>query len=126
MANKVSSTVRGGQLTEINISVDGPNEVKIYRDLMKMDMPKCPYCGKDLYPNPEDCGFTVSNPLVSTFGMELGVPKTKCQICGKVIIDDTTLDLGAFPSIVNYLKGLRAEYQRRVKTAQQKNRGKIQ
>ena len=88
-------------------------------------MPKCPHCNADLNPNPDDCKFTVSNPLSSTFGMELGTPTLKCQACGNEIIDDTTIDLDAFPSIINYLNGLRAEYQRRLKAAQQqkKNRG---
>lgn len=127
MANKVLSTVRGGQLTDIVISVDGPTEVGIYRGLIKLDIPKCPHCNADLNPNPDDCKFTVSNPLSSTFGMELGTPTLKCQVCGTEIIDDTTIDLDAFPSIINYLNGLRAEYQRRLKAAQQqkKNRGTV-
>ena len=122
--NKVESVVQNGQLVEIRIAVSGLTEIDIYRNLIKSDVPVCPHCGATLDPKPEDMKIIVSNPLVS-FGMELGVPVTKCQKCQKMIDyddDNGTLDLSAFPSIINYLVELRKEYQRRAKAAAAKHK----
>ena len=127
MAKNVKSTVIGGQMTEIEMTVDTERDIKIYRDLIKNYVPKCPECNQDLCPTDDDLKLFISDPLISCFGMDLGVAKTVCDKCGAEVtvnIDgDTTLDMSAFESVVSYLHDLRAEYQKRLDAHRAKTGG---
>lgn len=119
----VNSSKANGQLLAVVLSVEGEEEASIYRKLLKEDLPKCPKCGKELNPKDEHLMLRVSSPLTPMFGMELGTPVTVCQECGGTIIDETTVDLTAYPSAMKFLMDLRKQYQARMSAAMRQQRG---
>jgi len=109
----IASKKANGQLINITLSVEGPEEYKAYHAWVKGNMPKCPHCGKPLDPADDKLNIIVSSPLVSFFGMDMGRISTACEECGEAIEGTTELDLAAFPSITKFLETLRARFQQK-------------
>ena len=115
MQVKIASAVKkDGKLLSVTLQLQEPSEIGIYKKFLADEpaMQKCPHCGKSNKIGKDDLLIRIDNPLTDTLGLHMGNPIVTCDHC-KQTIPVSILDYSAFPSVMEFLKALRARYNQK-------------
>lgn len=111
MKIKIVEPIRkNGTLVGVILKLEEPKDIGIYRSFLKSEpaMCKCAHCGNPVNIEDIEPVIQVDSPLTPG-PMCISEPIVRCPKCNERITGISMLDYSAFPSVMAFLRELRAK-----------------